>query len=164
MATSIFASIFRRAPKGPAPNALAFPYTAQSNPYRCKRTWPPDFAQLSQKHQFRLERRFRRRTKLKWARPTWTKIVKLGQWGSILFVLVYGVLYLEIDERHRSAFDSIREWYWRQVEEIDKPLPNPIRGQEPRTIGDNEGDNQSISVPAQCYHRFDNSRDSLPVQ
>lgn len=130
MASSILASLFRRAPKGPAMNALAFPYTAQSNPYRCKRTWPPDFSQLSQKHQFRLERRFRRRTKMKWARPTWTKIVKLAQWGSIFFVVVYGVLYLEIDARHRSAFDGIREWYWDQVSDMEKPLPNPVRGQE----------------------------------
>ncbi|CAD0092904.1 unnamed protein product, partial [Aureobasidium mustum] len=55
------------------------------NPYKAKRTWPPDFAKLSQKHQFRLERRYRRRAKLKWARPTWTKFVKLSTWATISY-------------------------------------------------------------------------------
>lgn len=85
------------------------------NPYKSKRTWPPDFTKLSQKHQFRLERRYRRRAKLKWARPTWTKFVKLATWGTIscmsligscdnhmlilgLVVVVYGLLFMEIEE------------------------------------------------------------------
>lgn len=55
-----------------------------SNPYKAKRLWPPDFTKLSQKHQFRLERRYRRRAKLKWARPKWTKAVKIAQMSSIL--------------------------------------------------------------------------------
>ncbi|KAF2093237.1 hypothetical protein NA57DRAFT_48917 [Rhizodiscina lignyota] len=56
----------------------------ENNPYKAKKTWPPDFDKLSHKHQFRLERRYRRRSKLKWARPTWTKGVKLAQWGAIV--------------------------------------------------------------------------------
>jgi hypothetical protein len=55
-----------------------------SNPYRAKRSWPPDFTKLTPKHQFRLERRYKRRVKLKWARPRWTKAVKLMQLGSIV--------------------------------------------------------------------------------
>jgi len=55
-----------------------------SNPYRAKRLWPPDFSKLTPKHQFRLERRYKRRVKLKWARPRWTKAVKLAQLGSIV--------------------------------------------------------------------------------
>lgn len=113
MASGLFSGLFRRAPQVPA-NAIKFPFTFETNPYQCKRIWPPDFAQLSRKHQFRLERRYRRRTKLKWARPTWTKIVKLTQWSSILFVLVYGVLYLEIDEGV-TPFDGIRGWYREQI-------------------------------------------------
>lgn len=52
-------------------------------PYKAKRPWPPDMSKLSSKHQFRLERRYRRRAKLKYARPAWAKWTKLVQWGSI---------------------------------------------------------------------------------
>jgi hypothetical protein len=86
------------APKAPAVNVPYFPYTWETNPYVCKRTWPPEFAKLSQKHQFRLERRYRRRAKLAYARPNWHKMVKLAQWGSILFVSVYGILFMELTD------------------------------------------------------------------
>jgi hypothetical protein len=86
------------APKAPAINAPYFPYTWETNPYICKRTWPPEFSKLSQKHQFKLERRYRRRAKLAYARPNWHKMVKLAQWGSILFVSVYGILFMELTD------------------------------------------------------------------
>ena len=65
-------------------NAANAPLRSYSNPYKAKKTWPPDFTKLSHKYQFRLERRYRRRTKLKWARPKWHKFVKTMTWGSIL--------------------------------------------------------------------------------
>lgn len=86
------------APKAPAVNVPFFPYTWETNPYRCKRTWPPEFSKLSQKHQFKLERRYRRRAKLAYARPNWHKIVQLAQWGSILFVATYGILFMELTD------------------------------------------------------------------
>jgi hypothetical protein len=55
-----------------------------TNPYKAKRLWPPDFSKLSPKHQFRLERRYKRRAKLKWERPRWTKAVKMVQMGSVV--------------------------------------------------------------------------------
>jgi hypothetical protein len=86
------------ASKAPAVNVPYFPYTWETNPYICKRTWPPEFTKLSQKHQFKLERRYRRRAKLAYARPNWHKMVKLAQWGSILFVSVYGILFMELTD------------------------------------------------------------------
>ncbi|GAB7350192.1 hypothetical protein MBLNU459_g0853t2 [Dothideomycetes sp. NU459] len=86
--------------------AAAVKFDINKNPFKAKRHWPPDFDQLSQKHQFRLERRYRRRAKLAWARPRWTKFVKLATWGSIAFVVVYGVLFMDTDERG-SPFDSV---------------------------------------------------------
>lgn len=38
---------------------------------------------MSSKHQFRLERKYRRRAALKYARPKFTKAVKLAQWVII---------------------------------------------------------------------------------
>ena len=60
------------------------PSRAQFKPYKARKPWPPDFSKLDPKYQFRLERRYRRRTKLKWARPKWVKGVKLAQWGICL--------------------------------------------------------------------------------
>lgn len=54
-----------------------------ANPYKAKRTWPPDFDKLDHRYQFRLEKRYRRRAKLKYVRPTWTKVTKLAQWASV---------------------------------------------------------------------------------
>lgn len=51
--------------------------------YKPKRQWPPDMSKLSPKHQFRLERKYRRRAALKYARPNFVKGVQLAQWGII---------------------------------------------------------------------------------
>ena len=53
------------------------------SPYKPKRQWPPDMSKLSPKHQFRLERKYRRRAALKYARPKWVKMTKIVQWGAI---------------------------------------------------------------------------------
>lgn len=60
----------------------SIPYI-HTNPYKAKRLWPPDFTKIPPKHQFRLERKYKRRAKLKWARPRWTKGVKLVQMASV---------------------------------------------------------------------------------
>lgn len=112
VAMSVLGSLFRRRPA-----VLDYPpkfrYDVKNNPYQCKRPWPPNFEQLSSKHQFRLERRYRRRTKLKWARPVWKKWVTLAQWGSIGAVLVYGVLYLDVKDElgNTDVFDGVRKWW-----------------------------------------------------
>lgn len=52
--------------------------------YRSKTVWPPDFSKLDAKQQFRYERKFKRRSKLKWLRPRWVKGVKIAQFTSIV--------------------------------------------------------------------------------
>ncbi|KAL8699149.1 MAG: hypothetical protein Q9224_001542, partial [Gallowayella concinna] len=54
---------------------------APFNPYKARKPWPPDFSKLDPKYQFRLERRYRRRSNLKWMPARWVKGVKLAQWG-----------------------------------------------------------------------------------
>lgn len=66
----------------PASQASTQIVDATTNPYKAQRLWPPNFDKLHPKDQFRLERRYRRRAKLKYARPQWTKAVKLTQWGA----------------------------------------------------------------------------------
>lgn len=60
---------------GPVPG----PYSR----YRPKKVWPPDFSKLSQREQFRFEKRYKRRVKLATARPRWEKFVKLAQLSSV---------------------------------------------------------------------------------
>ncbi|KAG9818781.1 hypothetical protein KCU98_g18370, partial [Aureobasidium melanogenum] len=77
--------------------------------------------------QFRLERRYRRRAKLKWARPTWTKFVKLSTWATISFVVVYGLLFMDIEEG--TVFGTIREYYERTTNDMfgTARRPPPIK-------------------------------------
>ena len=55
-----------------------------TNPYKAQKEWPPDFTKLHTKYQFHLERKYRRRAKLRYARPRWTKAVKIAASGSSL--------------------------------------------------------------------------------
>ena len=80
---------------------------AYNNPYKAQKEWPPDFSKLHPKHQFRLERRYRRRSKLKWARPRWTKAVKLTAWGTSACRLASPcVLVYNTDQR--SSYTGVR--------------------------------------------------------
>ncbi|KAJ5221580.1 uncharacterized protein N7469_010467 [Penicillium citrinum] len=81
---------------------------AYYSPYKPKRQWPPDMSKLSPKHQFRLERKYRRRAALKYARPKFIKTVTLVQWGVIGFVAIYAVLFMNWDTKD-TPFDGIRE-------------------------------------------------------
>ncbi|EEP80450.1 predicted protein [Uncinocarpus reesii 1704] len=84
------------------------PNDVYTSPYKAKRLWPPDMSKLSSKQQFRLERKYRRRAKLKWARPTWKKWTKLVQWTSIGFVLIYSDFFMELKDGGVNPF--IREF------------------------------------------------------
>ncbi|KAH1554591.1 hypothetical protein KXX57_005196 [Aspergillus fumigatus] len=98
------------------------------SPYKPKRQWPPDMSRLSPKHQFRLERKYRRRAALKFARPKWVKTTKLIQWGVIGFVLIYALLFMEWDERG-SPFDEIRRAFFSGLKDTfsTPPPPRPPR-------------------------------------
>lgn len=108
---------------------------APFNPYKALKPWPPDFTRLDLKYQFRLERRYRRRAKLKYNRPGWIKGVKLAQWGICLCeylypcpvvcrllihlsaVFVYGVLFMDVGE-NENPFTGVRHCrysHWPQL-------------------------------------------------
>ncbi|PYI22493.1 hypothetical protein BO86DRAFT_386025 [Aspergillus japonicus CBS 114.51] len=115
-------------PAAPEPNHDDPNANAYASPYKPKRQWPPDMSKLSPKHQFRLERKYRRRAALKYARPKWTKFTKLVQWFSIGFVLVYAMLFMEWDEKG-SPFDEIRKAVFGGLKEaFSTPAPpRPVR-------------------------------------
>ncbi|KAJ5101674.1 hypothetical protein NUU61_003896 [Penicillium alfredii] len=98
------------------------------SPYKPKRQWPPDMTKLSPKHQFRLERKYRRRAALKYARPKFMKTVTLAQWVVIGFVAIYAVLFMEWDTRD-TPFDGIRESFFSALRTVfsSPPPPGPVR-------------------------------------
>lgn len=55
-------------------------------------------SKLSPKHQFRLERKYRRRAALKYARPKFMKAVTLAQWVVIGCEFLILRVYMEIED------------------------------------------------------------------
>jgi hypothetical protein len=96
-AITMLRTLVRRAAEAPKPFNFA------TNPYKAKKTWPPDFSNISRKHQFRFERRYKRRAKLKWARPRWTKGIKLAQNGIIICMQVASLPGRSIADHGRSC-------------------------------------------------------------
>ncbi|OTB04879.1 hypothetical protein M426DRAFT_320460, partial [Hypoxylon sp. CI-4A] len=93
-------------------NANMKPLTGIYNSrYKPKKIWPPDFSKLSEKEQFRFERRYKRRVKLATARPRWDKAVRLAQLSSVTFVLVYSVLFMDWNTE-KQPFQGVRDKFW----------------------------------------------------
>lgn len=89
---------FKPKPSGAEADESMAPFTSINNPYRARKSWPPNFKTLHPKHQFHYEKTYRRRMKLKYARPRWTKATKLVQWTLIYGVLFYWVFFLQMGE------------------------------------------------------------------
>ncbi|KAJ5544256.1 hypothetical protein N7513_007067 [Penicillium frequentans] len=98
--------------------------------YPPKRQWPPDMSKLSPKHQFRLERKYRRRAALKYARPKFIKMVTLAQWIIIGFVAVYAILFMNWDTKG-TPFDGIRESFFSGIQAIFTSPLLAVRGRTP---------------------------------
>ncbi|KAL2798349.1 hypothetical protein BJX66DRAFT_44754 [Aspergillus keveii] len=101
------------------------------SPYMPKRTWPPDMTKLSPKHQFRLERKYRRRAALKYARPKWTKATKLAQGGAIAFVIIYALLFMEWDERGATPIEEFRTYIFGSIKDAFSAPPSPASMRRP---------------------------------
>ncbi|KAL3461431.1 hypothetical protein BJX64DRAFT_161708 [Aspergillus heterothallicus] len=102
------------------------------SPYKPKRIWPPDMTKLSPKHQFRLERKYRRRAALKYARPKWTKATKLAQGATIGFVLIYALLFMEWDERGASPIEEFRTYIFGSIKDAFSAPPSPASMRRPQ--------------------------------
>lgn len=110
-----------------AAEAVSLPRKVPFNRYKARKPWPPDFSKLDAKYQFRLERRYRRRSQLKWLRPKWVKGVKLAQWGICLSILGYGVMFMEWGKVDHP-FEGIRQWVKTQFSSIwTAPDPQLVR-------------------------------------
>ena len=55
------------------------PFNPETNPYKAKRPWPPDFSRMTLQQQFAYEKRYKRRAKNSYMRPSWVRKTKLAQ-------------------------------------------------------------------------------------
>jgi hypothetical protein len=108
----MFFSLFKTKEK-----PVLIPFDFERNRYPAHTRWPPVFADMTTREQFRLERKFRRRSKLKWARPVWNRNLQMVQWGTTIFIVGYCTL--AVDWSGNQAQDkeiapgylkNIREW------------------------------------------------------
>ncbi|KAH7382134.1 hypothetical protein BKA66DRAFT_512233 [Pyrenochaeta sp. MPI-SDFR-AT-0127] len=94
------------------------PFNFARNRFRVKKKWPPNLRELTEKQQFRFERKFKRRTKMKTARPQWDRWTKIVQWSMISFILVYGVLFHDFRKdpmnprQGEQPFEGLRQRMW----------------------------------------------------
>ncbi|KAL4930764.1 uncharacterized protein BDV17DRAFT_289605 [Aspergillus undulatus] len=118
-------------PSPPFPSSSSPSGEGYYSPYKPKRQWPPDMSKLSPKHQFRLERKYRRRAALKYARPKWVKATKLVQWGCIGFVLIYALLFMQWDERGGSPIEELRTYIFGTIKDAFSAPPSQASMRRP---------------------------------
>jgi hypothetical protein len=97
---------------------VQIPFDFAKKNYPSHTQWPPLFADMTTREQFRLERKFKRRSKLKWARPVWNRNLQLIQWGSTIFLVGYCTLavdwsgnQIEDKESAPGYLKNIRGWF-----------------------------------------------------
>ncbi|KAK6824876.1 hypothetical protein PG987_012370 [Apiospora arundinis] len=124
----------RRAAESPIPLRIRNAAARASAPgiygrFKPKKVWPPDFSKLSEKEQFRFERKYKRRVKLATMRPRWDKYVKLAQLFSVTGVLVYSILFMEWNTE-QQPFQGIRSRFWGAAEAFSPNKRNERRAVE----------------------------------
>ncbi|KAI0203214.1 hypothetical protein F4808DRAFT_55636 [Astrocystis sublimbata] len=95
----------------PTPAKATAPLPGIYGRYKPKKVWPPDFTKLSEKEQFKFEKRYKRRVILATARPRWDKNVKLAQLVSITAAVVYMVLFMDW-KMENPPFEEVRHRFW----------------------------------------------------
>ena len=92
----LFGSLFSRR------TAVKHAITGKNNPYKARIQWPPNFSRLPHTAQFRFEKKYRRRSKLKHMNPTWIKSVKIFQWVACTSFGVYAIFFYDWPQEENS--------------------------------------------------------------
>lgn len=93
-------------------------FSIHNNPYRARKKWPPNFETLHPKQQFHFEKTYRRRAKLKWARPNWHRWTKLLQNTMLITTVIYFVFILEPSHGEGTPFDGFRVWFFGKMRRL----------------------------------------------
>ncbi|KAF2788181.1 hypothetical protein K505DRAFT_329119 [Melanomma pulvis-pyrius CBS 109.77] len=92
------------------------PFDFARNRYKAKKEWPPNLRELTERQQFRFERKYKRRLRMKSIKPAWNKWTTIVQWSLIGWVLVYGVFWYDFAKDPMNPrpgeqpFKGIRAW------------------------------------------------------
>ncbi|KAH7090799.1 hypothetical protein FB567DRAFT_590173 [Paraphoma chrysanthemicola] len=111
------------------------PFDFARNRFRAQRKWPPNLRELTERQQFRFERKFKRRIRLKALRPKWNKWVKVTQWSIISFIVVYGVLFHDFAKDPMNPrpgeqpFKGVREKMWSMLGSFYTHTEDTIKGE-----------------------------------
>jgi hypothetical protein len=111
------------------------PFDFARNRFPMRKKWPPNLRALTERQQFRFERKFKRRIREKSIRPQWNKWVKIVQWSIISFVLVYGVLFHDFAKDPMNPrpgeqpFKRLRGWMWGKLEGFYTHTENAFKGE-----------------------------------
>jgi hypothetical protein len=104
---------------GRQPKTQLPPFNFARNRYPAKKKWPPNLKELTERQQFRFERKYKRRLRMKSLRPVWNKWVTIVQWTLIGGISVYSILF------HDFAQDPMNP---RPGEQPFKGLRNYLKG------------------------------------
>lgn len=78
---------------GRPPKTQLPPFNPARNRFPAKKKWPPQLMELTERQQFRFERKYKRRLRMKSLRPVWNKWVTIVQWTLIGGISVYAILF-----------------------------------------------------------------------
>jgi hypothetical protein len=94
------------------------PFDHVRNRFPAKKKWPPNLHELTDKQNFRFERKYKRRIKLKAIRPEWNRKVTVVTWSLISFIVVYGVFFYDFandpmnPRPGEQPFKALRKKMW----------------------------------------------------
>lgn len=130
------------------------PFDFTRNRYLAKKTWPPNLRNLTEKQQFRFERKYKRRLLLKSWKPQWQKWTKVIQWGLISFIVVHGVLFYDFakdpmnPQPGEQPFKWLRGhmWGWYDSLWTHNSLPRGREGEKERRVESENEEEQRFGV------------------
>ena len=98
-------------PKNPLP-----PFNFKRLRFPSKTRWPPQLHELTDHQQFRFERKFKRRLRMKAVDENWNNNVKVATWGIISSVVIYTVFIHDFVKDPNNpkpdelVFEGVRGW------------------------------------------------------
>jgi len=111
------------------------PFDFARNRFPARKKWPPNLQALTERQQFRFERKFKRRVKYKAVNPEWNNRVKIVTWSLISFIVVYGVLFHDFAQDPMNPrpgeqpFVGIRSWMWGKLGEFYTHTEQTFKGE-----------------------------------
>lgn len=120
----------------PPANTLP-PFNFRRNRYPAKTQWPPVLRNLSHHQQFRFERKFKRRLRMKAVDEQWNRNVGVFMWSVISFIVIYSVFFHDFRKDplnprpDEEVFEPVRRWAWARWRSLwtagaleeDEPAP-----------------------------------------